>query len=172
MIGTMPRYFDAKRDTEIINNDGFFCQACLVGRPMAERSPDLRYCHSCCDFLLEEAQMITSHRRPKWIPKVPNAKQNGGEVTQKTAQVLGVGDKQKEVLVDTKSKNAHAYQNLTLGRSKVNVGGRPKKDVPIRLIKELSKGGLSIGGIVKELKTQGCILGTTTVSRVLSGQRQ
>ena len=53
-------YFDSRRDAEIIAAGGFFCQACLVGKPATERSPDLRYCQGCYEFLKEESERISS----------------------------------------------------------------------------------------------------------------
>lgn len=52
---------------EVIKNGGFFCQACLVGKPLDDQSPDPRYCHFCYDFLRKEAEQITG--RHGWIPK-------------------------------------------------------------------------------------------------------
>ncbi len=49
-------YFDAKRDSSIINASGFFCSACLVGKPQSEASPDPRYCQVCYQFLLKKAE--------------------------------------------------------------------------------------------------------------------
>lgn len=48
-------YFDAKRDSSIINAGGFFCSGCLVGKPQSEASPDPRYCQVCYQFLLKDA---------------------------------------------------------------------------------------------------------------------
>jgi hypothetical protein len=64
--------FDIKRDLEIIAAGGFWCKACCVGRPAAERSPDERYCQGCYEYLLAEADILIesgSKRRPAWIPK-------------------------------------------------------------------------------------------------------
>jgi hypothetical protein len=56
-------------------------------------------------------------------------------------------------------------------RLKVNVGGRPKKDIPVRLIHKLSNAGPSIVGVVPELKRQGQSISVMNVSRVLSDER-
>ena len=63
------RYFDIKHDGAIINTGGFWCEACLIGKPGSDtRSPDPRYCQDCYGFLLKEAKMLsTAH--PAWIPR-------------------------------------------------------------------------------------------------------
>ncbi len=62
--------------------------------------------------------------------------------------------KEKEVLLHTKRNEVHSYQNPPEDRPKPNVGGRPRKDVSVDLIRKLSDEGLSIGKIVKELKAK------------------
>lgn len=64
-------YFSIKRDNEIIAAGDFFCQACVVGKPLDDQSPDPRYCISCYEVLLKEAELLDPHHRPKWIPKQP-----------------------------------------------------------------------------------------------------
>ena len=40
--------FDIKEDVRIVNEGGFFCEACLIGKPEVERSNrDIRYCKEC-----------------------------------------------------------------------------------------------------------------------------
>lgn len=46
--------FDIKKDMTIIEAGGFFCQACLTGKPIDDISPDERYCQGCHDFLKGE----------------------------------------------------------------------------------------------------------------------
>ena len=48
----------------------FYCHACLEDKTIGEQSPDSRYCRGCCEFLLNEAKMLTGGKRPSWIPKV------------------------------------------------------------------------------------------------------
>lgn len=50
----MTRKFDIKEDVKISNNGGFFCQACICGRPLSQRSKDERYCLECYDILKGE----------------------------------------------------------------------------------------------------------------------
>ena len=61
-------YFDIQRDIEIETTGGFFCQACVVGKPASEQSPDPRYCQSCYEVLKVEAEMQPT-RRVAWMPK-------------------------------------------------------------------------------------------------------
>ena len=51
-----------------------------------------------------------------------------------------------------------------------NNGGRPRTDVPLELITDLSQRGLSIRAIVNELEEQGITISRMKVSRVLSGR--
>lgn len=170
-------YFSCKCDRAIIGAGGFYCQACLMGRPAGEQSPDPRYCQRCYEFLLEEASLLHPTKRPKWIPKtevigIPQQCSNAFLDAENNKPMEIHTDKQKEVLLHTKDVTSHAYQNPTLGRPKTNIGGRPKKDVPVELIHKLSEEGLSIGRIVKELKRQGQSISAMTISRVLTGERR
>lgn len=62
--------FDIKRDNDLIKaGTHFWCQACIVARPLKEQSPDPRYCKSCYVFLKAEASLLPTNNRPGWIPK-------------------------------------------------------------------------------------------------------
>ena len=133
-------------------------------------SPDPRYSKDCYGFLLKEAEILSLGKRPRWVPKAHQRLLQGKITGEKQYPIPKHLAKQKEVLLHTKSEESHAYQNPT--RDVVfNFGGRPKKDVPVEVIHRLSKEGLSIGNIVKELKVQGQIISAMTVSRVLAGER-
>ena len=61
--------FDIKRDKAIIEAGGFWCSACLSGKPANEQSPDPRYCQGCFKFLLDEAALLSPNRgKPAWVP--------------------------------------------------------------------------------------------------------
>ena len=60
-------YFDSKRDNELITAGGFFCQACLVGKPSGEQSADSRYCQGCFDVLSKEAKILGRGKKD-WVP--------------------------------------------------------------------------------------------------------
>lgn len=53
---------------QIVEDGGFFCEACLVEKPIGEQSPDSRYCQGCYDFLKKEAELLDG-RKPTWVPK-------------------------------------------------------------------------------------------------------
>lgn len=146
---TPSRYFDIKRDKTF----PYFCQACVVGKIESQMSKtDTRYCLECQPLIEEDYKQ----RRESYKP---------------VTDVLSYTAKKKEVLLHTKNKDTHAYQNPAEDRPKPNVGGRPKKDIPVQLICRLSQEGLAIKPIVLELKRQEYTLSAMTVSRVLSGHR-
>jgi len=63
-------HFDSQRDKEVIDNGGFFCQACLTGKPLDDKSPDPRYCLVCHEFLSNEVELLPDkkHKKPSWVP--------------------------------------------------------------------------------------------------------
>jgi len=143
-----------------------FCDACLVGKTEDEMSEkDARYCVDCQLIVEEGYAQLGQHKQ--YLKQLYNQKIEAlnSEDNQTYPQ------KEKEVLLPTKNATSQIYQNPTENRPIPNVGGRPKKDVPAQLIKELSGKGMGIKRIVRELKRQGVFLSSMTVSRVLSGAR-
>lgn len=67
-------YFSSRRDREVIAEGGFFCETCLVGKPISEASPDPCCCQICHDFLLKEAQTLSGNKSPKWTPSAGDGK--------------------------------------------------------------------------------------------------
>ena len=63
-----------QRDRETETAGGFFCEACLAEKPLANKSPDPRYCQGCYEFLKTEWQrqlIIAATRKikpPAWVP--------------------------------------------------------------------------------------------------------
>lgn len=55
--------------SQAIKTNTFFCQTCLIDRPVEIQSPDPRYCHGCYDFLIKEAEGLLV--KPRWVPKIP-----------------------------------------------------------------------------------------------------
>ncbi len=61
--------FDITKDIAIEQAGGFFCEACLTGKPANEQSEDKRYCRGCYNFLLDEAALLpTTRGKPGWVP--------------------------------------------------------------------------------------------------------
>ncbi|MFC2063194.1 hypothetical protein ACFLS8_04560 [Chloroflexota bacterium] len=169
-------YFSARRDSELLATGNFiWCLACLVAKPNSEKSPDLRYCQGCYESLLKEADLLGTSR-PTWIPRPvlsskPTAPQPNPDI-KNAGTTCSTSIKQSGVLVASNTENTQLYQNLPQDRSKPNVGGRPKKDIPVELIRKLAGKGKSIGAIVKTLKSRGAPVSAMSVSRVLSGARK
>lgn len=46
-------------------------------------------------------------------------------------------------------------------------GGRPKKNIPLERIKTLSKEGMGVKAIARQLQREGCDISAMTVSRAL-----
>ena len=61
--------------TTLKETDYFFCEACLEDKPLDDISLDPRYCRWCCNFLINEAKLITGFATPRWVPKI---KKDGG----------------------------------------------------------------------------------------------
>jgi len=64
-------YFNIEMDNETVSAGGFFCEACLMGKPSTEQAPDQRYCQGCFEVLSKEADLLPPKKRPKWVPKSP-----------------------------------------------------------------------------------------------------
>lgn len=100
--------FSVITDKTIIETGGFFCKACLVGKPAGEKSPNPRYCQDCYDFLLKEAELLPPKtKKPIWEP-VPGR-----------AEALPVI---KEVVAKPADKGMALVGVLQ------HAGGRPKKE--------------------------------------------
>jgi len=168
-MNSKPTYFDIERDKIY----PYFCEACLLGKRKSQMSKaDKRYCSQCQPSIEADCKL----RREKYSPiLVTNAhhKPSDANLTSNSGTPISKYSKRgKEVLLHMKSKKKQSYQNPTLG-AELNLGVRPRKDIPIKLILKLSSDdGFSIGKIVKELEKQGLTISPMTVSRVLSGQRQ
>jgi hypothetical protein len=155
--------FDIRKDMESPR----FCEACLTGKQHNQMShKDIRYCTEC-QQVIEYEYSLQSDRvhHKRYRPVLPEANSNAVESPNVD---IGMG-KQKEVLVHTNQENAKAYQNYTQTLT-INMGGRPRKNVPVDLINKLSKQGLSIRQLLAELKEYK--LSPMTISRVLAGERK
>jgi len=147
--------FDIKRDIETVNAGGFFCQACVVGKPLDDISPDPRYCQGCYDVLVAEADMIVGHVKKDWAPLT-------AEKTDTSIQGYGGGN-----LSTVKAKNSKV-DKLPSRPPKVKPG--PKTlDLPDDLIGELAALGVGSKAISRELAKQGISVSYKTIQRRLRG---
>ena len=64
------RKFDIFQDIKTVEDGGFFCQACLVGKDKAAMSLDPRYCQDCYDVLREAMKTDMRWSHSTSMPKV------------------------------------------------------------------------------------------------------
>ena len=154
--------FDIKKD----NTYPCFCLACLVGKKQSQMSQkDIRYCLECQRLVEYEYSLLADKSHSKrYRPIKPEA---NFKAIESLSVDMDTGE-DKEVLLHTNLEKPHEYQNPSQTPT-INLGGRPRKDIPIGLIHKLSKQGLSIRQIVRELQEYS--LSPMSISRVLSGQR-
>ena len=162
------RIFDVKQDMAIIKAGGFFCQACLVGKPASEQSPDERYCQGCYEFLVVEAKMlvITRRKRPEWVPIKTLCKS-----TKEVAQVSDYMRKNMATVEDEKSKVAMITPSVA--PTKASKRGPKPKALPVELITQWASEGIGYKRIAARLKVECDIeVGFRTVARVVKGERK
>lgn len=146
-------YFDVKRDIEIEKAGGFFCHACLVGKPLDDISPDPSYCQGCYDFLLKEAEMLPANRRPRWIPK---------QQSDKTRRPRSV-----DIITEPPTDRVTIMSSTTESQKR----GPKHRELPEDLILQLAGEGLKSQAIAAKLKEQDIEISYRTILRILAGQR-
>lgn len=159
-------YFDVKRDVEITNAGGFFCEACLVGKPVEEQSSDPRYCQGCYVFLLNEAEILPTAKRPAWTPKKPpKAYQRG---------VKSIQGARGHIKVMSPINAPEIEVDITKARVATGAKGGPKpKQLPEDLIRQLAGEGMGSKAIASRLNNElGIIVSYKTIQRILSGKRK
>ncbi len=159
------RYFDSRRDAEVIAAGGFFCQTCLVGKPATERSPDLRYCQGCYEFLKEETERISF--RTNCLEPV-----EGKDIAQKPPEKALEAVERGDIINLGVSKGGGIMSTL---ESKKDDGkrGRKKLTLPVETILEMSKQGLGSKAIATLLRTkQGVDVSYKTIQRTLADERE
>lgn len=155
-------YFDTKRDIEIINAVGFFCQACLVGKPASEISPDSRYCWGCYEFLLKEAEMDASRHGGDWKPQ--EADTMPAQVSQDMRTIMSTVKNNKTEVDIIKPRDASKAP-----------GRRGPKHQPLLedMIIRLAGEGMGSKAIASRLKRElGIVVSYKTIQRLLSGERK
>lgn len=159
-------YFNIKRDVEITNAGGFFCEACLVGKPVEEQSYDPRYCRGCYSFLLNEGELLPLGKRPAWMPKPQKACQRGEKSIQGAEGHIPIMSpiKAPEIEVDIIQP-----QVAKVARGK---RGPKQKSLPLDLIKQWSGEGIGSKAITSRLNNElGITVSYKTIQRILSGKR-
>lgn len=134
--------FDIEQDTAIVNAGGFFCRACLVGKPANEQSPDHRYCQGCYDFLNGEAAILREagnmHRYP-WVPL---------DGDKKTVQVV------QDVAVNLSTLNGKKIEVDKLEAMTPNKPGPRPTELPDDFIRQLASQGLGSKSIARRLEKE------------------
>ena len=155
-------YFSSEHDKAIIDAGGFFCEACSVGKPAGEMSPDPRYCQGCYEFLLKEVELLPASKRPKWIPKAQRVGSKSIPVPQDEVLIMST----------VKSKNIEVDIIHPLGATRSIVKRGPKhRELPEDIIRQLAGEGMGAKAIATMLTGEGVEVSYKTIQRLLSGQR-
>ena len=156
-------YFDSDRDSAVVTAGGFFCQACLTGKPASEASADKRYCYGCFEFLAKEAKQASSWRIPKWAP-APDAKIA-------SLKDGGVSRHPTPIMHTTKQQEIPSEHNYSLDLKSKR--GPKYRDLPVDLIEKWADDGAGAKAIASRLKKErGLTVHYSTILRLLSGKRQ
>ena len=158
--------FDTTRDAVLIKaGSHFYCLGHLSARPIEEQSPDPRYCRSCRDFLLQEAELMGGHsRKASWIPRIDGA---GGKAL---SPIPLDGGRNMSTLKTPKNE-----VDIIAPRGKKPKKRGPKpKVLPVRVIMRWAeKEEMGSKAIATRLgKERGIKVSYKTVQRILAGQRQ
>ena len=157
-------YFSIERAITIEKAGGFWCHACLVGRPALEQSPDGRYCQGCYEFLIAEAEMLPATKRPSWRPKPQKGQEKAIPVSQDVVSNMAT-------VKDKKSKVAIIHP--TDATRTLPKRGPKHKALPVELITQWASEGMGYKRIAARLKVEhGIEVGFRTVARVVKGERK
>ena len=155
-------YFSSEHDKAIIDAGGFFCEACSVGKPAGEMSPDPRYCQGCYEFLLKEVELLPASKRPKWIPKAQRVGSKSIPVPQDEVLIMStVKRKKTEVDIIPPAVSARTPPKR----------GPKHKPLPEDLVKQWAGEGMGAKAIATMLTGEGVEVSYKTIQRLLSGQR-
>lgn len=161
-------YFDSQREKAIIEGGGFFCEACCIGKPSGEQSPDERYCLACYEFLLKEAELDTSRRTASWKPVIPH--KQGDKKVKGAAQV---SEDIRVIMSTVKGKKSEVnIIHPAVTARPVAKRGPKHRDLPDDLIIQWGGEGMGSKGIAARLaKEYNVTVSYKTIQRLLSGQR-
>ena len=139
----------------------FFCQSCLIHKPVDDRSLNERYCQWCFDFQAEEMRLAKEGGRKKadwWpvMPETPPDRRQKAPIAEKAVTKL------PQVVLDTSAN----------GGEVLSQGGRPRKDIPMERIKDMVAQGAGITEIMRELKSQDISVSRRTIFRLLAAEQK
>jgi hypothetical protein len=144
----------------------FWCHACLDDKPIEEQSFDSRYCLGCCDFLLNEVNMLSGNKRPAWIPKPQDGKIPPENLYQVQTVVSG-----NMSTLENKKITVDIFEAMT-PRRMLGKRGPKQKDLPHEVIEQWFSEGMGSKAIASRLKNElGIKVSYKTIQRVLSGER-
>ena len=137
------RLFDSERDKAICDAGGFFCQACLVSKPITEQSTNRRYCKSCWEYLTAE-RIASAGIRERSVD---------------SRRHVEPCDKNKEV--------SEGVEDFCRTTSNGQGRGRAAKNLPLQVVKGLVEQGLSGREICHRLNADGIKVSERTIQRVI-----
>lgn len=156
-------YSNIKQDNELIAaGSHFFCNTCLVARPLDDRSPDPRYCNGCYQFLQDEAALLPLTKRPKWLPKAKNSAKKTIPVSQDAVlnmSTINAENSQMDIIHSMAAK-------VTCGKR-----GPKHRELPVEQIIKLAKQGIGSRAIATRLAKQGISVSYKTIQRIITGER-
>lgn len=141
----------------------FWCKTHLEELPTSKQSPDARYCQDCYDFLLKEAELLSSkHGKPDWIPDSINYPVNDA-VDYKSTPLNPAGvSEYRGLLLSTLDDEKITVDKNT---SKTHKRGRKKTVLPEELIILWSKNMGSKAMALKLKKEYGIKTSYKTIQR-------
>lgn len=161
-------YFNIKRDNELIAaGTHFWCEACVVARPIDDKSPDPRYCLECFGVLSHEASLLNPRSRPKWVPKVAKILKTDAQKVNKVSQHI------VPIMHTIKTQQNRSVHNSTEDAKNYALtkrGPKPRADLPMEVITQWAGEGMGLKAICTRLKAEYDIaVHHTTILRRLQG---
>ena len=156
----MSSQFDIAKDCAVVAQGGFFCRACLTGKPAREQSPDPRYCQGCFVFLADEAALLPPGKGGRWIPRGCRQVDPGpGPRMPSTAR-----NTSEDTVAETDIGAAPLPAPVAILQR-----GRRALELPVDEIRVLVGQGVSLREISRLLEQRGIVVSPATLSRRLQG---
>lgn len=171
--------FDTARDSALIKaGTHFYCWGHLGARPIEEQSADPRYCQSCYEFLLQEAELL--HSRAEWVPKVIRGFRPLINKVQDAPQAKHIPSVKGDIiLANTSTTPAKRQLIMSTPKTPKPASGKKRrgpryKVLPVGTIKRWAKtNGMGSKAIATRLgRERGIEVSYKTIQRILAGQRQ